>query len=168
MIASHYSYMKITHVVIPVFLLSLVGCASTRSNSGAFGVGDPAAQLMTPSPVAATDLVNATAYSPTIRSAPISSRDTVINDIEVRLKTSEHTMEWSRNYAVQMNADERRVFGMADDAVKDAERALKRSLRVARKANESEWDEAREKLAASYEAYGAALARADAATGVTP
>ena len=168
MIASHCSYMKIKHLVIPVFLLSLAGCASTRSNSAAFSAGDPGAQLMTRSPVAATDLISATAYSPTIRGVPISSRDDVINDIEVRLKTSEHTMEWSRNYAVQMSTDERRVFGLADDAVKDAERALKRSLRVARKANESEWGEARENLAACFEAYGAALARADAATGITP
>ncbi len=118
--------------------------------------------------VATSSLINAPAFAPTIRSTPISSRETVIADIDARLKTSDNAMESMRNSAAQMSAEGRRTFKTADDDVKEKAHALKKSLNAARKASQSEWDNAREKLAADYEAYGAALARVDAAAGATP
>ena len=116
--------------------------------------------------VATASMIDAAVYAPTIRSTPISSRDAVISDIETRLKTTETAMGSVRSSAAQMSTDGRRTFKVADDEVKQKERALKSSLRAARKASQAEWDNAREKLAADYEAYGAALAQVDAAAGV--
>lgn len=116
--------------------------------------------------IAAATAINAHAFAPTIRSASISTREQVLADIEARMKTSEEAMGSFRSSAAQMSADGRRTFKAADEEVKDKAAALKKSIRAARKANQTEWDSARAQLAADYEAYGAALARLDVAAGV--
>lgn len=118
--------------------------------------------------VSAAGTINAMTFAPTIRSAPMSSREQIIADIEARMKTSDTAMDSFRSSASQMSTDGRRTFKAADDDVKEKAAALKKSIRAARKANDAEWDNARAQLAADYEAYGNALVRVDAAAGVPP
>ncbi len=131
-------------------------------------LSDPGLMPTGRSAVAASTLVNASAFGPTIRGTPIAERDQIIADLEARVRNSETAMTGFRNSATEMSADGRRVFKAADDEVTAKANALKKSVRAARKASATEWDAARAQLAADVEAYGAALARVDAAAGLLP
>ncbi len=120
------------------------------------------------STVSAANSIQVTTFAPTIRMATLGSRESVLTDIEARVKTSDSAMDSFRSSAAQMSTDGRRTFKAADDQVKEKAAALKKSIRAARKANDAEWDNARAQLAADYEAYAAALAQVDLAAGVAP
>jgi hypothetical protein len=149
--------MKINRLVLPALLLLLGGCASTRSNTATF-TDLPSVSRPT---IAAASLINAPAFAPTISSSSISSRDDVLKEIEVRLKTSDTAAEWARYFAVQLNGEERLAFQRADDDLKEKRDALKRRLSAAHKGDATDWQTISEKLAADCEAYGAALVRFD-------
>jgi hypothetical protein len=66
-----------------------------------------------------------------------------------------------------MGAAGRQQFDAAAEDVKEKAKQLKKSLKDARKATDAQWDASRAQVAADYEAYAAAVARVDAATGAT-
>lgn len=131
-------------------------------------VGDPGLLPTGRTTITVSSAVDAQTFAPTIRSAALASREQVIADIEARMKTSDTALDRVRRSAKEMSADGRRQFSTADDNVKARERELKKSLKAARKANDADWMAAREKLAADYEAYGAALGQVDMTSGAMP
>jgi hypothetical protein len=116
--------------------------------------------------VVATPL-EVTTFGPSIRSMTIDSRNQMFTDIETRVKNSEHAMASLRSTTSQMSAEGRQQFTAASDEVKEKAKALRKSLKDARRATDAQWDSTRAQLAADYEAYAAAVARVDAATGAT-
>ena len=65
-----------------------------------------------------------------------------------------------------MNDDARKSFDTAHDDVKAKEKALRKSIEAANKADASEWENARAQLAADYDAYAAAVASLDDSAGL--
>ena len=118
--------------------------------------------------VAVSTAVDAATFAPTIRSSMLSSRDPLLADIETRMSTSEKALASMRSSTNQMSAEGRQQFTVASDDVKEKSKALKKSIKEARKASDQNWETARAQLAADYEAYAAALARVDATAGIAP
>ncbi|MDO8543717.1 MAG: hypothetical protein Q7S40_25020 [Opitutaceae bacterium] len=110
--------------------------------------------------------LNATQLETTLSSADFSAHTQLISDIEAAMKTAEGAMRGVRATMSEMSASGRAQFKTADDEVKRAERALRDSLRDARKATQQGWDAARAKLASDFQVYSSALTAIDAAAGV--
>lgn len=108
-----------------------------------------------------------TTFAPSIRTMTFASRDQMLADIEARVKNSERAVNSLRGTTNQMSATGRQQFTAASDEVKQKARALRKTLKDARKASDAQWDSIRMQLAADYEAYAAAVARIDAATGAS-
>lgn len=117
--------------------------------------------------VSAASSLESTRIAPSIRAATFASRESTVADIDARLTASEKSLAAMRSSSAEMSASGKTQFKTADDVVKEREKTLRSSIRAARNASESEWDSARSKLAADYEAYASALASADAAAGTT-
>lgn len=118
--------------------------------------------------VGVSTTLETTRIVPSIRSASFASREQVLSDIESRLGAADKSLAAMRGTTAEMSASGRTQFKASDDAVKERERTLRESLRAARNASSSEWDSARSKLAADFEAYASALASLDAAAGIAP
>jgi hypothetical protein len=118
--------------------------------------------------ISAAASLESTRISPSIRAATFTSRESTVADIDARLTASEKSLAALRSSSSEMSASGKTQFKTADDVVKEREKALRSSIRAARNASETEWDSARSKLAADYEAYASALASVDAAAGTAP
>lgn len=118
--------------------------------------------------VSVASSLESTRIAPTIQAATFASRETTVADIDARLTASEKSLAALRSSSSEMSASGKTQFKTADDVVKEREKALRSSIRAARNASETEWDSARSKLAADYEAYASALASVDAAAGTAP
>lgn len=117
--------------------------------------------------VSVATAVDSTTVLPTVRASMFESREAMIADIENRLNNADKALASVRSSSAQMSATGRDQFKAAEDDVKAREKALRKSLRAARNASASGWEAARNQLASDYEAYATALARVDAATGVS-
>jgi hypothetical protein len=129
---------------------------------------DPALLPTGRSTVVLATPLEVTTFAPSIRTMTISSRDQMLNDIESRVKSSEHAVASLRSG--QMGAQGRQQFDAVADDVKAKAKALRNTIKDARKATDAKWDSVRTQLAADYEAYAAAIGRIDATTGaaITP
>lgn len=101
-----------------------------------------------------------------IRAQPDTAREQLFTDIDTRLAASATALRGFRDSTREMSAANRDQFEAAADDLKAKEKALKKSLNVARKADAQNWQAARAQLAADYEAYAAAAARLDALAGI--
>lgn len=128
-------------------------------------IGDPGLLPTGRVNVAVASSLEAATFAPTIRTASMSSRDQVLSDVQMRLKNSDKALGSFRSSTSQMSAEGRRQFNAAEDDVKAKEKALKHSIKAAKKATDATWDSARAQLAADYEAYATAVASIDAAAG---
>lgn len=117
--------------------------------------------------VSVTTSVDSATVLPAVRASMFESRAQTIADIESRLNTADKALASVRASSSQMSGAGRDQFKAAEDDVKAREKALRKSLRAARNASSAEWEGARNQLASDYEAYATALARIDAATGVS-
>lgn len=129
----------------------------------------PAEPVLTPtgrSTVAVASTLDAAMYSPTIRASTYEARAQTVADIENRLTASESALASVKASASSMNDDARKSFDTAHDDVKAKEKALRKSIEAANKADASEWENARAQLAADYDAYAAAVASLDASAGL--
>ena len=104
-------------------------------------------------------------YTPTIRSASMTSRDQIVPEIEVRLHASEESLAVMNGSKKEMSAEGRQAFEAAQADARQQAKALHKSLKTAKNAKDAQWESAREQLAADYDAYAATLARIDAASG---
>lgn len=111
--------------------------------------------------------LDATTFAPSIRTMSFASRDQMLTDIEARVKSSEKAIASLHNTTSQMGTAGRQQFTTAADDVKAKAKALRKSIKDARKATDAQWDAARAQVASDYEAYAAAVAQIDAATGAT-
>lgn len=108
-----------------------------------------------------------TTFGPSIRMMTIASRDVMLTDIDARVKNTETAMAKLRSTSNQMSAEGRQQFDAATDEVKTRANAVQKSIKDARHASDAQWDSARAQLAADYEAFAAAVARIDVATGAS-
>jgi hypothetical protein len=102
-----------------------------------------------------------------IRSTSDTSRDVLYAKVNAKLDTGERVLSDINRQARELRGDARTQYKAAADNVRDAEKALKRSLNDARKATNDNWSEVQARLASDYEAYASAVARAHAAATVT-
>ncbi len=103
-----------------------------------------------------------------INGQDFSTREKLIDDIEVRVRSSEGVVRGFRDTELEMSPEARASF---DAKAKDLEvklNALRASSRAARAASDSEWAAARTQLAADYQAYVTTAASIDAAAGLPP
>jgi hypothetical protein len=112
--------------------------------------------------------LDATRVTASIRSQNETAREHLFTDIETRLNSSDNALREFRRSTSEMSATNRDQFQSAADDLKEKEKALKKSLKAARKASAQEWDSARAQLAADYEAYATAATRIDALAGIQP
>jgi hypothetical protein len=103
---------------------------------------------------------------PMIRNASFENRDNIVDDVRVRMHTSEVTLAEFRQSKAEMSATGRSQFESLHDEVKARRKALEKSARAAANANSADWDAARAQLAADYQAYAASVSRLDAAVGI--
>lgn len=129
---------------------------------------NPAAVGMTGASGSVSAPLDAARITPTLQAAAISTRDETISDIENRMRTSETAIAVMKRSVDQMSPEGRTQFHAANAEVSERAKALRKSIRAARDANESNWESARGQLASDFAAYADALARIDAAAGVTP
>lgn len=129
----------------------------------------PTEPVLTPtgrSTVAVASTLDAATYSPAIRASMFEARAQTVADIENRLTASESALASVKASSSAMNADARKSFEVAHDDVKAKEKALRKSIKAANKADSAEWDNARAQLASDYDAYAAAVASLDATAGL--
>lgn len=129
----------------------------------------PAEPVLTPtgrSTVAVASTLDAAGYSPVIRASMYEARAQTVADIENRLTASEAALASVSASSSAMNEDARKSFDTARDDVKAKEKALRKSIKAANKAEATEWENARAQLAADYDAYAAAVASLDATAGL--
>jgi hypothetical protein len=141
----------------------------------------PQVAILQPPPAAATGLLptgraiagvsaplDAARFGPTLQATSMAGREQVINDLENRMRASESAVATMRRTVDEMSADGRAQFHAANADVNAKEKALRESIKAARKADATNWETSRAQLAADYAAYADALARIDAAAGITP
>lgn len=162
----------------PAIESSISGSAETRSSetnsngvnvgaSGSVGATSPAPINLLPSgsqlSSQAANMLQPGDTVREIREAQQSGRDTLYSQINSRLENSGRIISELENRGQQLSGDAKSEFKAASSALRDSEKALKRSLSDMRKASSDNWSEAQAQLASDYEAYAAAVARAQAA-----
>jgi hypothetical protein len=100
-----------------------------------------------------------------IHSGGFESRAQLASDIEQRLDAQKDTLKSLKKDSKNLDGQARSDFKAAWDEVEAREKDLKRSLRELRNASQDRWESARSELAANYQAYNAAIARAQMQSG---
>jgi hypothetical protein len=107
--------------------------------------------------------MNSAATLRDLNTATFATRDTVLTQVDARLDNARRaTAELQRN-SRNLSAEARTRFDAAYSDVEAREAALRRSENDARQASSSNWAQAQARLAADYDAYVQAVARAEAA-----
>jgi hypothetical protein len=101
-----------------------------------------------------------------IQAQAMDSREELLADLHARTDASAKAMADVRKSGAKLEGEERANFNAASAEVKATERALKKSMKAAEKADASAWTDARAKLATDYEAHASAVAKAEAASRV--
>lgn len=122
-----------------------LGTRNTTSGSAFSGLADP--------------LVSS------IQSGDYNSRAQLASDIEQRLDSQKDALKMLKNEGRQLQGQARSNFNTAFDDVQAREKDLKHNLREARNASPDKWDSVRSELASNYQAFTAALARAQSQVG---
>jgi hypothetical protein len=105
----------------------------------------------------------------TIRESADGARKVVLGRVGTLVDASADAAAELRGTAKRLDADARARFKVAWDGVREKEKAVKRSLKAARRARGETWVAAREHLASDYETYARAVAEADViARGESP
>jgi hypothetical protein len=100
--------------------------------------------------------VDAVRVSPGIRAMTFEARDTMLSDLSTRIDNTIRAVNADRDIQRDMTAQTRDQFKDAIEQVELKERALRKSLKAARKADATEWDAARTQLASDYDMFAAA------------
>lgn len=103
-----------------------------------------------------------------LRATSADTRHEAISDLENRVRASETALAVMRGTQGEMSAQGREQFRAASSDFWAAERPLRKSILAARKADGAEWDNARVRLQSDLDSYAQAVARIDAAAGITP
>ena len=100
-----------------------------------------------------------------IRQTDEDARVTMLSMIESRIEATGRSVDRWQRAVRRLEGDIRSRAEEAIGEVKAREKALRSSLREARRASVQEWSEARERVASDYEAYAQAVACAEAGIG---
>ena len=100
-----------------------------------------------------------------IRQAEMEMRATTLTAVDSKVDATESSVERLQRTARHLEGGVRDRAKTAFDEVRAKEKAVRSSLKEARRAGAEEWSEAREHLAANYEAYAQAVASAEASIG---
>lgn len=105
-----------------------------------------------------------------IRGAGVSAREHLATDIDRRIEASHDAMASMKSHAGMLEGSARADFKAATKDVAAREKALKASVKSARRASAEAWVDRRAEVAANYEAYTRSVARAEAvmAAGLDP
>lgn len=101
----------------------------------------------------------------TLQSGDYSSRAQVTSEIEQRIDTQKDALKILKTDGKRLQGQAQSDFNSAYDDLEARAKDLRRSLREARNASPDKWESARAELAANYQAYNAALARAQIQVG---
>jgi hypothetical protein len=104
----------------------------------------------------------------TLQAGVFASREDLLNDLENRIRASEASIAVMKRSVDEMSAAGRDQFHAANAEAIARAKSLKQSIRDARDANESNWEQIRGQLASDYSAYADAMGRIDASAGITP
>jgi hypothetical protein len=113
---------------------------------------------VTTTAAAAADVVR---VAPGLRAMAFDSRDTLLADLSTRIDTTIAQVNANRDIMRDLTAGPRDQFKDAAAAVEERERALRHSIKLARKADAAGWEAARAQVAADYDAFAAAAANFD-------
>ena len=94
-----------------------------------------------------------------------SDSNRAVEILDTRVDASRRALDRLQDSADRLGADARRRFDAAVADSRAAENALRRNLRGAGAATVDTWDYTRDKIAKDYDAYAAAVARAEIAAG---
>lgn len=100
-----------------------------------------------------------------LQSGDHASRSQLINDVEQRIDSQRDSVKALKSQGKQLQGQAKSDFKAALDEVENREKDLKRSVREVRNASQENWDSARSQLASNYQAYMAALSRAQLQVG---
>ncbi len=113
-------------------------------------------------------LASGGATSEEIRTAAHANRDVVLERVDSQIEVGGQITADLNRQARHLDGEAKADFKAAMKEVKTAEKAVRRSLRTARKAKGEAQADAQAQLATDYAAYTEAVARAEAAAAPTP
>ncbi len=100
----------------------------------------------------------------TIQAGAMAQREQLLDELHARVEASAKAMGSVRKSGAKLDGDAKAEFKAADADVKAKEKALKKSMKAAEKASADAWTDSRAKLAADYDAYASAVAKAEVAS----
>ncbi len=98
---------------------------------------------------------------PGLRVMAFESRDTMLAEVDARVDATGAQINANRDIMRDLSAEPRERFKDAATVVEERERALRHSIKEARKADAAGWEAARAQLANDYDAFAAAAANFD-------
>ena len=117
-----------------------------------------------PADDAASAALNVGFSAQTIRDAKPNERELLFTQINNRIDTSSRAIDGLKRDSKSLHGDARARFKAAAKEVAAREKELKASVKTAGKASADNWAEKRAELAARYDAYAAAVAKAESLT----
>lgn len=143
--------------------------AGANVNSGVSGSASSDGRIRGNSvSTAATGAVDAnltTSGTGQIRQMGVETREAVLSAVNARLDANERAVDRMERSARRLEGDVRTRANSALEDVRAKEKNLRNSLKEVRKASSAELTQARERLAADYEAYSQSIATAEASLG---
>jgi hypothetical protein len=134
-----------------------------REAAGASMVTSQTSTSVTPVPnhAAASTILRAGFSADTIRSANVEERQQLTTNIDKRVETSAEALATLKHEGKPLEGQAKADFKTAMKDVDAREKELKASMKTARKASAEAWADNRAEVAARYEAYTEAVARAE-------
>jgi hypothetical protein len=111
---------------------------------------------------AITAVLNAGPTVKEINSATVDDRDKLSADIDARMNGTAKALAELKANTKSLNAEQRAEFKTAIKETDAREKALRKSLKTARKASVETWGDSRADVAANYDAYAQAAQHAEA------
>jgi len=147
-----------------------IGMRQERLTSGADMAGGAA--LNAPGMAVANQhaleaVANAGPTAAKIRSTTVDDREKLATDIDTQIKATDKALGNVKAQTKAMNAEQRTEFRAATKDMETREKALRKSLKNARKASAETWAAADAEVATNYDAYVQAAQRAQALASAT-
>ena len=98
-----------------------------------------------------------------LKNATTATRESAFSEVEADLAASKRALAGLQKASSGLTKDARNLYKAAVDDVRVHEKTLRQSLKDARRATGEDASAAQAKLAADYDAYVAAVAKAEAA-----
>ncbi len=147
--------------------LGLLASSGLLAQTYSSGVSNRAGNDVNASSPSSTAPANTTVFAPQndllvskIQSADYSSRSDLTSNVEQSIDSQKSQLKTVKREGRHLDGQAKSDFKSAWEDVEAREKDLKHSLRDARNASATDWDAARTKLAADYQAFESAVSRA--------